>query len=178
MATKHFLNLRKKLFFVSLLLILIACNKEQQLQKNLKSAVQTYIQDIYPNCQVDSIKILNIDTLTDKSFATLNIVTLENKKNELENHYLYSSEATTAEERIDQYELFETLDFINDRIESWYQIYDNPTTDSVNLRYYFVATRISLHYTNATHNNEDILVAFPISSDFKVQEIVLGNQSE
>ncbi len=170
--------IRQFLFFVTLLLMTISCNKEQQLQKNLKEAVKNYITEIYPDQQIDSIKILNIDTLTDKSFATLNIVTLENKKNELENHYLYCSEASTTEEKIEQYELFETLDFINEKIETWYQIYDNPMTDSVKLRYYFVATRISFQKTQVTHNNEDILVAFPISTDFKVQEIMMGNQSE
>lgn len=168
----------KKVAVLSLVAGIILCScglKQKRTEQKLKNTIVEYMQANVEGLQVDSVHILGTDSLSDMDFAYMNKVMLQNAEQEIEGNYLLYVEPETPEERVDQYELNERLEWVKAKMCYWDSVMLDDATDTVKLQYYFVASRI---YGKIGETVQTFDVGFPISTDFKVQEIQLFKPEE
>ena len=145
------------------------------MEKKLKATIVEYMQANVEGLQVDSVLILGQDSLNDMDFAYMNKIVLQNAQEEMENNYLLYIEPETPEERVNQFELNKNLEWIKAKISYWDSVMLDNGTDTVTFQYYFVTSRI---YGKIGQMSQTYEIGFPISSDFKVQELQLCEPEE
>ncbi|MBP5412180.1 MAG: hypothetical protein J6Y47_02865 [Bacteroidales bacterium] len=167
----------KRIFiYACIALLLCACSlRQQSVEKKLKATIIEYMQANVDGLQVDSVLILGQDSLNDMDFAYMNKIVLQNAQEEIENNYLLYIEPETPDERVDQFELNKRLEWIKTRINYWDSVMLDDNTDTIRFQYYFVSSRV---YGKIGQTSQTYEIGFPISADFKVQELQLWEQEE
>ena len=164
------MNKRMILASLCMLLLVIGCkNENQKFKEKLTVTITSYVEENMDGFKVDSVSILAIDSLTHFSYAYLKKVILKNYESEIFANELLYMEAETDEEREVQANLQSSLRNLKSRIEECDNILVNPTTDTITIHYFFVATSIY-----GKQGNENILqyeIGFPIDKEFVIQEI-------
>ncbi len=152
------------------MLILASCSSpEKRLEKKLMTTIKSYM-DVNKGKQdvVDSIVILDIDTLTPATYLFLYQQSLLNKAELLTQKLSKMEEDTDSDE-------FKTLSFENAKtqikIDSCTKVLENSTVENGIVWGYFVITKV---YIKHPDNTPEILdIGFPITEDYKVYEMDL-----
>ncbi len=168
--------MNKRIIFtgICLLLFVLGCKDENQKFKEKASAtIASYIEKNMEGFKMDSISILGIDSLTHLDYAYFRKVILKNHESGILANQLLYIEPQTDQEYEMQEELQSFLQNVQTQITECDNILINPTTDSVTIQYYLIATSI---YGKQGDKPQQHDIGFPIDKDFNIQEIDLGNK--
>ncbi|MDR1793148.1 MAG: hypothetical protein LBR36_06905 [Bacteroidales bacterium] len=132
------------------------------MRERLQSVIADYMQS--DDFQVDSIQIYHIDSLTELDFQFLHKQILINQLDMVyEDTNLYGTDTVLKEKLEHKAEILaQQINFCNDLLSS-------PQIDTVNLRCFFVASKI--FGKDKTGQITNIEIGFPINTNFKVEEI-------
>ena len=162
--------MKKWLFFGVVLIGIVSCSSpKEKLVKNLRSTIIKYMDaNKGKSDKIDSIVILDIDTLTPASYMFLYQQSLQNKVEALGQQQGQASESGNDElsESIAK-ESGKTLN----KLDSCNKALENPSMDKSSVWGYFVITKI---YVKHPDNEVEVMdIGFPITADFKVKEMDL-----
>ncbi len=161
----------KRFIYLFLLLgILASCsNQEKKLEKKLLNTISNYMelnkgkQDV-----IDSIVVLDIDTLTPQSYLFLYQQSLQTRADGLWTQIVKANE-------VGDLAMTESLNKQNTKtllkLDSCTKAYENPNADKSSVWGYFVITKVYLKHPD--NSVEVVDIGFPITSDFKVYEMDL-----
>lgn len=162
--------MKRFIYFFSLLGILASCSTpEEKLEKKIRSSITSYM-DVNKGKQdvVDSIVILDIDTMTPHSYLFLYQQSLQIKADDL------WSQIVKATEEGNEANL-PTLNQQNAKtlikLDSCTKAYESPSADKSTVWGYFVITKVYIKHPDNTVEVMDI--GFPLTADFKVYEMDL-----
>ena len=166
--------MNKKIIITSICLLVFVwgCKDEnQKFKEKASTTITSYVEKNMDGFTIDSISILGIDSFTHLDYAYFRKVILKNYESEiLANHLLYTEPQTDQEYEI-QEKLQSSLQKIQSQIEECNNIMINPTTDTLTVQYYFVATSI---YGKQGDKQEHHDIGFPMDKNFIIQEIDFG----
>lgn len=164
-----------KYLFKILCSFLLVCNfscggRQSKLEHRLSETIESYLmENSEPGFQIDSLKILHIDSLSDYHYLLF-------VEKQVAENYLYqmnfrynsfSEEGNTLEMEQKQLAADRINETIN-RIEMIDKRLTNPKTDSLNLKYFFTAVKVYAKKDDKIL--EPVYYGFPITTDFKVVE--------
>lgn len=164
------MNIKRFIYFFILLGIVASCSTpEEKQEKKILASITDYMeankgkQDV-----VDSIVIIDVDTLTPHSYLFLYQQSLQTKADGI------WAQIGKAEEEGNE-ELSSSLNKENTKtltkLDSCTQAYESPTVDKSTVWGYFVITKVYIKHPDNTVEAMDI--GFPLKADFKVYEMDL-----
>ena len=168
--------MNKKNIFIGICLLVFALgckNENQKFKEKASTVITSYIEKNMDEFKVDSISILGIDSLTHLDYAYFRKVILKNHESGIFTNELLYIEPQTDQEYEMQEELQSSLRNIQTQITECDNILINPTTDTVTIQYYLIATSI---YGKQGGKPQQHDIGFPIDKNFNIQEIDLGNK--
>ena len=167
--------MNKKIIFtgICLFVFIVGCKDEnQKFREKASSTITSYVENNMEGFQVDSVSILGIDSLTHLDYAYFRKIILKNhESNILANELLYVEPQTDQEYEM-QKELQSSLRNIRTQVQECDNIMINPTTDTITIQYYLIATSV---YGKQGDEPQKHDIGFPIDKNFNIQEINLGN---
>jgi len=169
-TTLTFTRILTILTFASMLLLASCQSKEERLNKKLQQVIKEYIsKDLKKSEQLDSIKILSVDSVSDYHFTKFILErVIDNRIEELSFACSHLSDSGSIEELQLKQKYEREINMLIDKSIYYQSQLKNAYLDSTNFKYFFVSTLI---YTtrNKTPNKE--YYGFPITPDFKVREV-------
>jgi hypothetical protein len=154
----------KKLLLFALIITTVfsfqSCKKKTD-QDILKTRMLEVSNEYLKSEQVDSVKIVKIDTITAMGYAKIMLEMLENMKIEYENQYNAAMKSGNQNAGV---EIEYTLNEVYQASESFLKIMNNDNTDDVKLLLFMV----SLTYYK---NNVPTSLIFFTTPDYKIHEI-------
>jgi hypothetical protein len=162
--------MKKWIYFSVILLGFVACSTpKEKLEKKLKKSIAEYM-DVNKGKEdkIDSISILDIDTLTPATYLFLYQQSLQNQANILGQQYAQATEEGDVA-------LADSLDKRNvktlNKLDSCTKAIESPTVEKGTVWGYFVITKVYIKHPDNTPEVMDI--GFPITKEFKVYEMDL-----
>ncbi len=161
----------KKWIYLSVILLgFAACSTpKEKLEKKLLKSITEYMEvNKGKEDKIDSITILDIDTLTPATYLFLYQQSLQNQANILGQQYAQATEEGDVA-------LADSLDKRNvktlNKLDSCTKAIESPTVEKGIVWGYFVITKVYLKHPDNTTEAMDI--GFPITKEFKVYEMDL-----
>lgn len=157
------------LFLLSI--ALFSCNnKTERLHKKIEKTITEYLsKDLNHEDRIDSIQILQIDSLSDYHFTKLIVdQVINNRIDELSFlcSYLTNTEDIEELELRKRYE--SEINMLIDRSMHYERQLRTTSLDSSNFKYFFVTTIV---FTTKDHISNQEYYGFPITPDFEIREI-------
>jgi len=168
-----FVNKRISLLCMLLFMasVLFSCrSEEERFQKKINDAIKEYVaKSLAPNTRIDSIKILQIDSLSEYQFIDYILrPVIENEIEELSFQYNHLSENGSVDELILKQQTEQQINILVDKLLYYDKKQGVSANDSDKLSYYFVSTLI---YTKTDTTSSQEYYGFPITPDFQIREI-------
>ncbi|NLJ82974.1 MAG: hypothetical protein GX330_07610 [Bacteroidales bacterium] len=164
-------NIIRIAFLFSLLIMLFSCNnKTERLHKKIEKTITEYLsKDLNHEDRIDSIQILQVDSLSDYHFTKLIIdQAINNRIDELSFlcSYLTNTEDIEELELRGKYE--SEINMLIDRSMHYEKQLRTTDLDSSNFKYFFVTTIV---FTSKDNVSNQEYYGFPITTDFEIREI-------
>lgn len=159
-------------WFVLLGSFIVSCGniRQNRLEKSLSQTVCRYLtENMAVGTTIDSVSILNIDTLSDYSYLLfVEKPVAENYLEELHEQYASFPEEGTGEEMMFRQQVGDEITRVINWLDRKEDLLQNGQLDTANLKCYFVAVRVFLKRDNQQLDPE--YYGFPITPDFEVLE--------
>lgn len=151
-------------------IIAVSCSSPtEKLEKKMLKSITQYMDDNKAKADIiDSITIVDIDTLTPASYLYLYQQSLQNKAELLGQQYAAATEEgdLVAAESVNK----ENVKTLN-KLDSCMKAVASPKVDKSSVWGYFVISKIYLKHPD---NEVEVMdIGFPITADFKVKEMDL-----
>ena len=157
---------------IALIVFVLSCGtREKKMKIKFTEVISSYVEKNMNDFKIDSISIMGIDSLTDMDFAYFQKVIYKNYENEIYANPALYLDPITDEEFDEQEKLQSQLQLIQNHIQRCDNILLDTQTDTVNVQYFFVATKI---FGKDNKGNTQIHeIGFPIDKNFIIKEINL-----
>ncbi|MDR0367706.1 MAG: hypothetical protein LBH82_01025 [Bacteroidales bacterium] len=167
--------MNKRILGIGMGLLLLVCgckDEKQKFREKASASIASYVEQNMQDFSIDSISILGIDSFTHLDYAYFRKVILKNHESNILSNELLYTEAQTEQDYEMQEKLQASLRKIHAQITECDNIMLNPTTDTLTVHYFFVATNIYGKQGDVPQHHS---IGFPMDENFKIQEIDLGD---
>lgn len=162
--------MKKHLLIIISITLLFSCTSpEKRLEKKLFNTIKDYMAANTAKTDIiDSISIIDIDTLTPATYMFLYNESLQNKIEDLNQQYAYAMD--DGNDSLADIIGKKNIATFN-KIDSCEKALKSPSLDKSSVWGYFVITKVYIHHPD--NEKEIIDIGFPITKEFIVKELDL-----